>query len=79
MTTSDSPRPKPGPPKAKAPVAEEKKVISSAPAAPKERPKYVQKPHLTERPFKNHEGLLAIRKSLESANRSQSRAKKETK
>lgn len=32
-----------------------------------EKPKYVLKPHLTERPLKGHEGLEALKKQLEDS------------
>lgn len=31
-----------------------------------EKPKFIVKPHLTERPLKGHEGLMALRQQLES-------------
>lgn len=75
---TETPKPKPPPakpqPMVEAPV---KVLVGSNP--PKERPKYVQKPHLTERPFKDHSGLAEMRKQLESNNRGQTRTKKEKK
>lgn len=57
--------PKPMPPK---PVLKvEPTVIETAPEA-KEKPKYVLKPHLTERPLKGHKGLQGMLKQMEEAN-----------
>ena len=47
-----------------------------------EKPKYVLKPHLTERPLKQHEGLMALRKQMEDSKpkrSGQSRTHKEKK
>lgn len=47
-----------------------------------EKPKYVLKPHLTERPLKQHEGLMALRKQMEDRKpkrSGQSRTNKEKK
>lgn len=73
MNSSDTPRPKPAPPKAKTLVG------NATPPAENEKPKFVRRPHLTERPFKAHEGLAALRKQMDKVTPSQSRANKEKK
>jgi len=73
MTSSDTPRPKPAPPKPK-PTAEAPVKAANTPKA--EKPKFVRKPHLTERPFKAHEGLLELQKQLEKKSPSQARSNK---
>lgn len=75
MNTSDTPTPKPAPPKR--PQVDQ--VFDGKTAAPSEKPKFVRKPHLTERPLKNHDGLLALRKKMGGFTPSQSRSKKEKK
>lgn len=62
MTTNDTPRPKPAPPK---PRPEPAKVRQEA---PKEKPKFVRKPHLTEKPFKDSEEMQKLQKSLNKDN-----------
>lgn len=71
MTTSETPRPKPGPPK-KAPVVAE---------VPKEKPKYIRKPHLTDKPFQAHSGLQQLQKEMANLTpkRGQRRTNKEKK
>ena len=32
-----------------------------------EKPKFVRRPHLTDRPFRAHEGLLALQKQMEDS------------
>lgn len=78
MTMNDNPKPKPPPAKPQ-PMKEAPVKVLVGSSESKERPKYVQKPHLTERPFKDHAGLVEMRKKLESTNRSQSRTTKEKK
>jgi len=75
-TNAEAPRPKPGPPKPKATpypqLAEAATTAANAVAelgkaleAPLPKPKFVRKPHLTEKPFRNHEGLQALAKQME--------------
>lgn len=51
---SDAPKPKPP---ANKPV----------PQAPNEKPKFVRRPHLTNRPFQGNEQLAQLKSSLESS------------
>lgn len=60
MTTSDTPRPKPAPPKPK-PVPTIPPAVKSTPDA---KPKFVRKPHLTDKPFKAHEGIQKLAEAL---------------
>jgi hypothetical protein len=61
MTTNDAPRPKPAPPKktlAQIEATTPLKVINN------EKPKYVRKPHLTDKPFKNDPVLGSVLKMM---------------
>jgi hypothetical protein len=60
--------PKPQPPKPKAPTPVEKTPVSPVgePVSPRVKPPFVMKPHLTERPLRNHEGLSKLRDSMQS-------------
>lgn len=82
----EKPRPKPAFPKPKVPVVEP--VVAPTPEpigvdiSKREKPKFVRKPHLTERPFQSHEGLQALQKQMESQKpkrRGQRRTNKEKK
>jgi hypothetical protein len=50
-------------PKPHAPAKAEEQSAPK-PVEPKEKPVFVRKPHLTDRPFKGHEGLQALRNSM---------------
>lgn len=66
MTTEQSTsRPKPHPPVKK---VEPEKSSSSTTSSPAEKPKFVRKPHLTERPFQNEE-LKKFRASMSEPKR----------
>lgn len=75
--------PKPGPPKPKPPVATveppefDREIVAPSVA----KPKFVRKPHLTNRPFVGHEGLQALQKSMQAkpTPRGQRRTNKEKK
>lgn len=86
-----TPRPKPAPPKkplvgldaakiekAAEAVQELAKVLATPPAP---KPPFVRKPHLTDSPFRQHEGLKALKQQMEKKQprRGQRRPNKEKK
>ena len=87
MNDNEAPRPKPAPPKPKAPEAPpaqsaEKIKKSMEYGKPQDKPKFVRKPHLTDRPFVQNEGLKALQKELaqkQKPRRGQRRPNKESK
>lgn len=64
MTTNETPRPKPAPPKKS---LQDIEATTPLKTVTNEKPKFVRKPHLTEKPFRSHEGLQALKKSMDQA------------
>jgi hypothetical protein len=86
MTTDEKPRPKPAPPKPRTKPGESPEVGElrekiNRPEPIKEKPKFVRKPHLTDRPFKENAELQKLQKSMEhtTPRRGQRRSNKESK
>lgn len=87
--TDEQPRPKPAPPKkplidtaAIEKAGEQIKDLGKVLAAPLPKPAYVRKPHLTDHPFRGHDGLKELKKQMESnkpPRRGQRRPNKEKK
>lgn len=75
MTINTTPIPKPAAPKPKAPVREvTPSELHNGYADPvmvgvntSDKPKFMRRPHLTDRPFRSHEGLLAMQKQMEDS------------
>jgi len=76
-------RPKPGSWRRAVPVTETTTdpVVVGETVSTKTKPKYVPKPHLTERPFQENEKMQELRRKLHEQNkpRRQSRTPKESK
>lgn len=88
MTENEKPRPKPAPPKPRTKPGEspEVGVLREKINRPEPvKPKFVRKPHLTARPFKDSEELAKLQKQMENTSkkptprRGQRRTNKESK
>lgn len=70
MNPNEVPKPKP-------PVKHT--TVAGKAEPPKEKPKYVRKPHLTDNPFRAHEGLKAMSKNMENLTPRKGRGRKKEK